>query len=292
MQYLSYYVILILTKISFIIPFPILYATSYIFYLLLYYVIPYRKKIIRQNIERSFPELSAAEHKKIIKGFYKNLSHVFLEAIKGFTISRKSLIKRYKFLNPEAMDELFEKGEDIIAIGSHYANWEWGILAAPIQMRYKIYAFYNRLTNAPIDAYMRRNRNRFGTELIQKRHIKKAFDTQDDIPVCYFFGADQSPALPKGAHWMQFLNQDTCCVRGPEVFARRYRLPVVYFDVQRVKRGYYTVELKIIETDPLNTEPGEITEKYMRTLEQIVKNKPEDFLWSHRRWKHQRQPSK
>ena len=87
---------------------------------------------------------------------------------------------------------------------------------------------------------------------------------------------------------MQFLNQDTACIKGPEIFARRNRLPVVYFDVQRVKKGYYTVYLKVIEDDPINTVSGEITEKYMHTLEQVIIKKPEDFLWSHRRWKHER----
>jgi KDO2-lipid IV(A) lauroyltransferase len=186
------------------------------------------------------------------------------------------------------MNDLFDKGQDVLAVGSHYANWEWGILAAPLQLKHKFYAFYTPLTNKPLDAYMRKNRNKWGTDLVSKDKVKSVFDAEHDKPVCYFFGADQSPAKPKGAHWMQFLNQDTACIRGPEIFARRNKLPVVYFDVQRVKKGYYTVSLKVIEDDPVNTDPGEITEKYMKTLEQIIKDKPEDFLWSHRRWKHVR----
>lgn len=285
---ISYYILYFFSKLSVLIPYTVLYFTAYLFYLLFYYIVPYRKKIIRQNIECSFPKLSKQEQEKIIKGFYHNLSHIFLEAIKGFTINEKSLLKRYYFLNPELMNDIFDKGQDIIAVGSHYANWEWGIIAAPLQLKHKIYGFYTPLSNKPIDSYMRKNREKWGTELVASNKVKTVFDKKHDRPVCYFFGADQSPTSPKGAYWMQFLNQDTACIRGPEIFARRNRLAVVYFDVQRVKRGYYTVNLKLLEDDSINSEPGEITEKYMHTLEKIIINKPEDFLWSHRRWKHVR----
>ena len=186
------------------------------------------------------------------------------------------------------MNDLFDKGQDIIAVGSHYANWEWGIIAAPLQLKHKIYGFYTPLSNKAIDSYMRKNRKKWGTELVQSTEVKNVFDLKKDKPVCYFFGADQSPTNPKGSHWMQFLNQDTACIKGPEIFARRNRLSIVYFDVQRIKKGYYTVKLKVLEDDPINTASGEITEKYMHTLEQIIIDKPEDFLWSHRRWKHER----
>jgi KDO2-lipid IV(A) lauroyltransferase len=228
------------------------------------------------------------EQEKIMKGFYHNLSDLILEGVKGFTISRESLLKRYSFVNPEVLNEFFEEGQNIVAVGGHYANWEWGIMAAPLQLRHKLYAFYTRLTNRHMDDFMRRNRMKWGTELIKISEVKKAFDARDEKPVAYFFGADQSPSNVKGAHWMQFLNQDTACMKGAEFFARRYRMPVVYFDVQRIKKGYYTVTLKVLENDPGNTSSGEITEKYMRTLEQLIFDKPEDYLWSHRRWKHVR----
>lgn len=251
-------------------------------------MIPYRKKVIRQNIERSFPNLDKAEQSKIIKGFYINLCDILLEGIKGFAIVKKNLLKRYVFVNPEVMNDLYEKKLDVVAVGAHYANWEWGIMAAPLQLNHKIYTLYSPLTNKPMDAYMRKNRKKWGTELVSTRETKKLFSEEKDKPAMYFFGADQSPGNPKGAHWMKFLNQDTTCLKGPEFFARRYKLPVVYFDVQRIKKGYYTVSLKVLEMDPANTESGEITEKYMHTLEKLILNKPEDYLWSHRRWKHKK----
>ena len=284
----TYYLFYLFTRLFAILPFWILELVSFKLYFLFYYLIPYRKKVIKKNIERSFPDLSHNRQVKIVQGFYKNLADIFLEGIKGFSISEKDLQKRYIFLNPEVMNELYEKGQDVIAVGSHYANWEWGIIAAPMHLKHKLYAFYMPLTNKPIDSYMRENRKKWGTELVSIREVKKAFDAKDERPAMYFFGADQSPGNPKGAHWMKFLNQDTACNKGPEFFARRYRMPVVYFDVQRVKKGFYTVFLKVIESDPVNTSSGEITENYMHTLEQIIIDKPEDFLWSHRRWKHKR----
>lgn len=286
---ITYYIFYLFTRFFALLPFWALQLLSLKLYFLFYFMIPYRKKVIRQNIERSFPDYSKAAHVKIIKGFYHNLCDILLEGIKGFSITKNDLLKRYVFVNPEVMNDLYAKGQDVVAVGAHYANWEWGIMAAPLQLKHKLFAFYTPLSNKPIDAYMRENRNKWGTELVSAGDAKRIFDAKKEEPAMYFFGADQSPAKPKGAHWMTFLNQDTACIKGPEFFARRYRMPVVYFDVQRVKKGFYTVLLKVIEPDPVNTSSGEITENYMHELEKIVLKKPEDYLWSHRRWKHSRE---
>ena len=288
-MYFSYYIFLFFSRLFAVLPFRGLHLLSNIFYLLFYYCIPYRKRVIRQNIKRSFPDLSHVEQIKITKGFYHNLCDILLEGIKGFTIAKKDLLERYVFVNPEVMNDLFAKGHDVVSVGAHYANWEWGIMAAPLQLNHKLYALYTPLSNKPMDAYMRQNRRKWGTELVSAREVRRVINAERTEPVSYFFGADQSPSNPKDSHWMEFLNQDTACMKGAEFFARRYRLPVVYFDVQRIRKGYYTVRLQVLESDPVNTESGEITENYMRTLERLILDKPEDYLWSHRRWKHSRE---
>jgi len=287
-----YYIFYLFTRLFGLLPFWALYIFSDVLYLLFYYIIPYRKTVIRQNIERSFPDINQKEKKRIIKGFYRNLCDILVEGIKGFTMTEKEILKRYVFINPEVMDDLYNKGQNVVSVGAHYANWEWGIMAAPLQLKHKLYGFYTPLSNKLIDEYMRNNRKRWGTELVSNRKVKRVFNAQDDKPVTYFFGADQSPSNPRGSHWMEFMNQDTACIKGPEFFARRYHLPVIYFDVQRVKRGYYSVTLKVLAADPVNTSSGEITENYMHTLERLILNKPEDYLWSHRRWKHSRKNDK
>lgn len=240
------------------------------------------------NLKNSFPEKTEKERIAIAKAFYRNLSDILLEALKGFSMNKEAVIRRYRFLNPEVMNKWFDSGKDIISVGAHYTNWEWGIMAGPSQMKHFTIAFYNPLMNKFIDSYLRRHRRKFGTELIPTIDVKTAFTEERDKPTTYFFGADQSPSNLKMAHWMTFLNQDTACNKGMEFFSRRYKLPVVYFDVQRVKRGYYTVNLIELTSDASSCTDGEITEKYMRTLESIILQKPQDWLWSHRRWKQKR----
>ena len=100
--------------------------------------------------------------------------------------------------------------------------------------------------------------------------------------------SDQSPSNLKKARWVKFLNQDTACLHGAEVYAKKYNVPLIFGDVQRIKRGYYTVTLSVFEDNPQNTAEGEITESYMKKLEEIIKAKPENWLWSHKRWKHKK----
>ena len=284
----TYYLFLAFTKLFAIMPFWLLYGFSDVLRFIFYYIIPYRKKVIFGNISRSFPDMTEKEKKVMVKLFYKNLCVIILEGIKGVSMETEELAKRYKFLNPEVMNAYFEKGQDIISVGAHYANWEWGIIAAPCQLKHKIFAFYMPLSNKLIDANMRNTRKKYGTELVPKTEVRKAFSSKKDRPATYFFGADQSPSNIKGVHWTTFLNQDTACQKGHEFFAKHYDLPVIYFDVRRIKRGYYTVKLIVLEERSGATVSGEITEKYMRLLEKIIIEKPEDYLWSHKKWKHKK----
>jgi len=286
---IGFYFFYAFTRLFGLMPFWLIHLFSNVLAFLFYSVIPYRKKVIWQNIERSFPDLTDRERNVIIKGFYHNFCDILLEGMKGFTISKKELMKRYVFVNPEVMNDLYEEGVEIISVGAHYANWEWGIMAAPLHLKHKLNVLYTPMSNKPIDKYMRMNRKKWGSDLVAVQKVKSVFDAEKENPESYFFAADQSPHGPKGSHWMKFLNQDTACLKGPEFFARRYKMPVVYFDVQRIKKGYYTVTLKVIENNPIGTGSGEITEKFMHALEKIIVKKPEDYLWSHRRWKHKRE---
>jgi len=254
----------------------------------LYRIIRYRRKVVQQNIDNAFPDKTYAEKKKIIKEFYHNLCDIFVEGIKGFAMNNKQLKQRYSFKNSEILNSYFNKKQSLIAVGSHYANWEWGIMAAPLQLQHKLIAFYTPLTNPFIDRYVKRNRDKFGTRLVSTTEVRRAFSNQDSTPAIWFFGADQSPSNIKGVHWLTFLNQDTACNKGPEFFSRLYDLPVIYFDVQRVKKGYYEVEVIVLEEHSKSTKNGDITEKYYGTLESIINRNPAHYLWSHRRWKHKR----
>lgn len=287
----TYILFRIFVGLFYLVPFPVLYMIADIVFFLLFHVAGYRKKVVMENIRNSFPEMNETDRKKLMKKFYHNLCDILVEGIKGFTMSEKQLLKRYRFLNPEVMNTYFDTGQDIVSVGSHYANWEWGIMAAAKQMKHQVIAFYTPLTNKLIDEYMHKNRSRYGTIMLPSSEPRKALTMKKDRPATYFFGGDQSPSNTKSAHWMEFLHQDTAVMKGAEFFAKLSKSPVVYFDVQRVKRGYYTVKLFTLIEHPAGTENGEITEKYMHALEKIIREKPEDYLWSHRRWKHKRNQS-
>jgi len=283
-----YYFFVFFVKIFRFIPFGLLYLFSDILRFFILYILSYRHAVVKRNLSNSFPEMKEKEKKKLLRLFYKNLCDILVEGIKGFTMEAEELKERYRFVNPEILLPFFEKGRNVVATGAHYANWEWGIMAAPLQLKHENIAFYTSLTNKYMDEYMRKSRERFGSELLPSQKVRRAFTEKHKKPVSFFFGADQVPANLKGVHWMEFLHQDTACMKGPEFFSRVYDLPVFYFDVQRVKRGYYTVKIHLLTDTPKHTADNEITERYMLFLEDIIKKKPEDYLWSHRRWKRNR----
>ena len=158
-------------------------------------------------------------------------------------------------------------------------------MSAPLQMKHQMMAIYTPLSHKAINQYTITNRSRYGTIMLPRAEAKKALKEGFEKPVAILFGGDQSPARLTNVHWMQMLNQETAVLKGAETYAKDLKCPVIYFDVQRVKRGYYTVEVSTLFENPSETGDGEIAEGYMRKLEEIVVAKPEDFLWSHRRWK-------
>lgn len=272
-----------------LIPFSVLYAKSYGVYVILYYLVGYRKQVVFDNLSKSFTEKSESEVKKLCKAFYKhNLAPIFAEGLKGFTMNKKQFLKRYKVLNPEVLNPYFEKGQDVIALASHYANWEWGIQAVDMQIEHQSAALYKPMSNKHIEKYAKGLREKFGMELVSIFETREYFEKKKAKPVVYIMAADQNPGNVKKAYWVNFLNRDTACLHGPENYAKYNNLPMVFFDVQRVKKGHYTLEIKPLVEQPDNFKPGEITQKYMHELDQVIQQKPENWLWSHKRWKHKR----
>ena len=249
------------------------------------YIIRYRLKTVTQNLKKSFPEKNDREIKTITSRFYKNLCDTIVESIKGYSLSIRQLKKRYIIKNIEVADKYYEKNQGIILALSHCGNWEWGSQIVGSVFKHYLYSFYKPLSNKHIDKYIYRQRTKRNLNLLSAYVPHIPGKLKETRPVGYFFISDQNPGGSKKVIWTKFLNQDTACFRGIEVFARQSGMPVIYFDVQRTKRGFYTVELEELVTDPYITAAGEITEKYMKKLESLIVGKPEDWLWSHRRWK-------
>jgi len=268
-----------------LIPFRVLYIFSDLMYLFLSGAIGYRKKIIYQNLKQSFPGLGKNELQKLVKLTYKNLTDVIVEGIKGFTMSRRQIKERHKVMNPELIMPLIESGRSIIGVPTHYGNWEWGSLSPGLFFDQKIVGFYKPLSNKYIDRYLQKNRGRTGTTLASIYKTAKTFELYKGKCTLYIMAADQSPSNAKRAYWVDFLGRDTAFLHGPEVYARKHNLPVVYVDVQRVKRGYYELYLTILAENPSELEEGEITKRYAKKLESVIRKQPENWLWSHKRWK-------
>lgn len=286
MNYIIYLLFRAFRLIMRVVPFWLIYFFSEILFLLLYYVIGYRRKIVNTNLTNSFPEKSEKEIKKIMRQFFRHLADTMLESIKGYGMTQAQINKRYKVINPEIVDDYYESNRSLIALASHYGNWEWGISAVSSQSKHHPIALYMPIANKYIERYMKKMRANGGTEMVSIRDTKEAFMAERSKPAVFIMAADQNPSPLKNTIWMKFLNQRTACIHGPEAYSKKMDFPLIYFDVQKIKRGYYTLEIKRIIDNPRETGLGEITKTYMSTLEKIIKAKPQYWLWSHKRWKY------
>lgn len=267
-------------------PFPLLYANAKFIKYVLYRVVAYRRKLVYQNLKDSFPEKTETELRKLESAFYDNLSQIIMESIKGFSMSQKSFNKRFKLTNPKIADEYYQSGRNIIIVGGHYANWEWGhgIISPPFP--YKGIVLYKPLSNKYFDNYVKRHRSRFNSFLLSINGTREHFLSERNQVFAYILAADQSPSNLKKSYVCDFLNRKTYFLHGPESYARHLNAPVFYLHVKRVKKGFYENELELICAEPTEAKAGEIVHRYASLLEKEIREKPEDWLWSHRRWKH------
>lgn len=268
-----------------LLPFRLLYGFSDFAGFVLKFLVGYRRAVIEKNLKMCFPEKDQREIRKLTSAVYKNLADVMVEGLKAFTMSRRQLKRRHKILNPGLLDKYKGSGKNIIAAPGHYGNWEWGTLSSALQLDFNMVAFYTPLSNPYLDKRIRKNRSRTGTTLVSTRLTGPTFDSLENSGTVFVMAADQSPSKPDNAIWVDFMGQKTAFLWGIEKHARNRNLPVLFVDIQRTKRGFYTLELSMITEDPVSSKPGEITAAYARKVENVIQQKPEDWLWSHKRWK-------
>ncbi|MES2139792.1 MAG: lysophospholipid acyltransferase family protein [Bacteroidota bacterium] len=286
---LLYYLVII--PIS-LLPFPLLYALSDGLYILFYFMLGYRKKVVLQNIRNSFPDKTEKEHIEICKKFYRHFCDLVVESLKTFTISEKEVLKRVICINPELIDKYFDQKRSVIIAGGHYNNWEIFAVAVDALIKHKTVGIYKPLSNKYFDDKMRSTRGKYGLEMISTKDVKTFFDTHINVLTATIFGTDQSPSNPNNAYWMKFLNQDTGVLFGAEKFAKEYNYPVVYGRLNKLKRGHYSLDFTDVTDTPKETAYGEITEKITLLLEKDIQAIPQYWLWTHRRWKHKRPEGK
>lgn len=273
-------------------PFFVLFWLSDGLAFLLYRVLRYRKGVVMENLEKSFPEKTPTEIEAIAKGFYRHLSDIFLEALKGLYLTKADFLRRYRFKNPEVTDQIFQSGRHVFAMPAHYGNWEWGVTSFPLQVRHAVVGVYKPIHNPYIEAFMAKKRTRFGLQLAPIYQTRATFEHLPKEPSLFIMMSDQNPSNRRKAQWVEFLNRETACLHGADRWARTLNVPVVYMHIQRVKRGFYEISFEPLYLAPKDTSDGAITQAFMQRLEYHIRRQPTDWLWSHRRWKYDRQSVK
>ncbi len=269
-------------------PFFLLYFYSDLIRFILFDIFSYRKKVVYNNLKNSFPEKTDAEIKRLCRSFYRHLADITLESLKGMTISKKQIKKRYNVLQTDIPDSYFDQGQSILCLTSHYGNWEYGILGTDSAIKHQAVALYLPLSNKLSEKYGLKRRKRFGIKMVAIQETKSIFNKPPESPVAIIMAADQSPSNIEKAIWVNFLSQDTACLHGPEGYAKKTNLPVLFLSIRKPKRGYYELVFEKLIEDPSTLDPGEITKLYIQRLEKDILAKPDYYLWSHRRWKHKR----
>lgn len=289
MSALAYYLLLPLIYLISFLPFRLLYLVSDAVYVLLYYVTGYRKKVVLQNLRNSFPEKSEAEIRYICKDFYHYLCDLFLETFKTLTISKDAMVAHCSFTPAtiQLFDRFAEEKKSVLLVMGHKGNWEWAGNTFSILCGQQLYVIYHPLANKYFDGLMYNMRTRFGTRLIaMKDTFRDMVQNRGEVNATALI-ADQAPE-PKTAQWLKFLHQDTPVFKGTEKIAQKLNYPVVYVTVHREKRGYYTVSAELLTASPTVEKEGEITALYTRKLQEDIVSQPATWIWSHKRWKHQR----
>lgn len=278
-------------KIHALLPMRLLYVLSDILYLIIYWVIRYRVPVVRKNLKSSFPDKSEEELKQLEKAFYHHFADYIVETLKLAHISLQELQKRAYVQNPELIDKLMDNGHPCcLFLMGHYGNWEWYSGSNSRFKEARLYQIYRPLNNKAVDKIFIHLRTKFGSSGIPKNDTGREVVrlVRNKVRSGVVFLADQTPSPSNLHYWTNFLNQDTSVLTGAERLARKLNTPVVFLDVQMVKRGYYTLEIQLIAENPKETPENWITEEYARRLEKSILRKPEGWLWTHKRWKYKR----
>lgn len=279
---LAYY--LFLLPIS-LLPNVILYRIADLVFVVLAYIVRYRRTIITNNIRSSFPDKSDAEINLIRRKFYHHLSDLVVETVKNFSISKNTLLANFTFENKELLENLYKEGKSVIIMGGHYGNWERYALAGGDLSSLKEMAIYKPFKNKFFDRKMKVAREKYGMQMISMLMTKKYFLKDPETPKSITFAMDQWTPNPRQAYWTKFLNQDTSFFPAAELLAKEHNWAVVYCRLDKIKRGHYHTHYELITKDASTTTEGEIMESFVQKLEKTITDNPPHWLWSHRRWK-------
>jgi KDO2-lipid IV(A) lauroyltransferase len=280
-----YYIVFGFLYLFSLLPFFILYRIADLFFAILYYVIGYRKEVVMQNLQYSFPEKTRAELKIIARKFYRNFTDNWIETIKLLSISKKALNKRVS-ANIEVFNKLHKEGKSVQLNLGHFFNWEIMTLYTGINQPYTFLTVYLPQASRITNRLFLHLRARWGNPQLASTDMARAIIPWRKKQYLLALGADQNPPNPTNAYWLNFLSRPTAFLKGPEKFARIQNIPVVMMTTTRPKRGHYHFDYFLLAEDLKNLPDGELIRRYVKHLEENIRLQPEIYLWSHRRWKH------
>lgn len=268
-------------------PFTFIYLLSDGIYGLLYYVIGYRKKVVRENLALVFPEKSEKERRQIEKKFYHHMCDMFMEMIKTMGISKKEIQKRFTVTNMALLNELEEKGINTMLMLPHYASWEW-VVSLNLQIKSKGYGIYQKIQNKYFDRLVRQIRSKFNTTLISTKESRKILKAAKESNELLMVGiiSDQSPMVVRAKYWTEFMGIVVPVHVGGEEICKVNDIVPVYLKIRKKQRGYYEGTFKIITENPTEVEDYKITDAFLRETEKSIREAPEYYFWTHKRWKH------
>ncbi len=287
MQLLAYILIYPIVWFLSILPTRVLYFFSSILYLFIFYIIGYRRKVVRANLKLCFPEKTEAEIKAIAKKFYLHFCDMIFESIKSLTISETEIKRRFQFTNIEEIQNLEKNNKSIMLMCAHYGSWEW-IFILQKYMKNDGYAVYKRLENKYFDKLVKKIRAKYNTYLITtKKTVLTIRNLNNEGKIANFgFLSDQSPKAEKAKYWRNFMGVKVPVYTGAESLAKELDMSVMFFRTRKVKRGYYETTFKTIALDANKYKDFEITDLFFDYLEEIIYKEPAYYLWTHKRWKH------
>jgi KDO2-lipid IV(A) lauroyltransferase len=287
----GYYIFYGINWIITLLPLRILYISSDLLFLLLYYFPSYRRKIVTENLRNSFPEKSEKEIAIIRRKFYRHLADLFIETLKLTHISKREIKKRFRFSNPELIEHLYDSGRDIALVYSHFNNWEWMSAFLPIFTKYRCVGVYKPLQNKLFNSFINNNRIRNKSELAPMQMVVRKIveNRNNNVRGLYGFMSDQTPAKTLIEYYTDFLNQETPIFLGIEKIASKYDMAVVFLNLQKFRRGYYTFTIELLFEKAQDLPKYLVTNTHVKRLEELIREKPEYWLWTHRRWKYKKE---
>jgi KDO2-lipid IV(A) lauroyltransferase len=289
MQYLLYLFFYPFLWCISILPFRILYLFSDFVYILVYRIIGYRKKTVRENLAMALPHLTKEERIGIEKKFYHHLCDLFLEMIKTMSISKEEISKRYVFTNIEVFTEIEKKEKSIAVMCAHYASYEWAV-SLNLYSSFNNYGIYKKIKNPYFDKLVHSIRSRFKAYLITTKETIPTIieNNNNSILSVYGFASDQSPKENSAYHWTQFMGIEVPVHTGAEMLAKRYNMNAVFLKTKKVKRGYYEATIELLSDNVREIPNYNLTDQFLKLVEQQIYEAPEYYLWTHKRWKFRR----